>query len=97
MRIGVSFSAVLRFDSDALLHGPRLADGGIDRGAVAGLRALISALSALRGPRRQRQGFLHTAAWLGFGGKSPPRPISSDDKTFKLYGDIEIKMNACLS
>ena len=39
MRIGVSFSAVLRFDSDALLHGPRLADGGIDRGAVAGFES----------------------------------------------------------
>ena len=33
------------------------------------------------------------AAWLGFGGKSPPRPISCDNRTFKRYGDIEIKMN----
>jgi hypothetical protein len=33
------------------------------------------------------------AAWLGFGGKSPPGPISSGDRTFKRYDGIEIKMN----
>jgi len=26
------------------------------------------------------------AAWLGFGGKSPPGPISFDNRTFKRYG-----------